>query len=105
MSFAKITLKAKFCLLNYIETQYLLHKWIPHTVKHIKNGITQGYSANRSWDMILSITGGGHFELCAYRPLWGYLILFAVFLENIIPICNTMQNYKNFFWIPSQLYI
>ena len=60
--------------------------------------------------MVVHITGGGHFELCAYRPLGGYPILFAVFFENSIPICNTMQNYKNLspsaqsFWIPSQLY-
>ena len=59
--------------------------------------------------MVVHITGGGHFELCAYRPLGGYPILFAVFFENSIPICNTMQNYKNLspsaqsFWIPSQL--
>ena len=59
--------------------------------------------------MVVHITGGGHFELCAYRPLGGYTILFAVFFENSIPICNTMQNYKNLspsaqsFWIPSQL--
>ena len=44
--------------------------------------------------MVVHITGGGHFELCAYRPLGGYPILFAVFFENSIPICNTMQNYK-----------
>ena len=59
--------------------------------------------------MVVYITGGGHFELCAYMPLGGYPILFAVFFENSIPICNTMQNYKNLspsaqsFWIPSQL--
>ena len=45
--------------------------------------------------MIVSIMGGGHFEVCAYRPLGGDPILFAVFFENIIPICNTMQNCKN----------
>ena len=44
--------------------------------------------------MIVSITGDGHFELCAYRPLGGYPILFAVFFENIIPISKTMQNNK-----------
>ena len=110
MSFAKITLKATFCLLNYIERQQWLQKWIPHTRKHIKNGITQGSSANRSWAMVVHITGGGHFELCACRPLGGYPILFAVFFENSIHICNTMQNYKNLspsaqsFWIPSQLW-
>ena len=78
--------------------------------KTYKNGITQGSSANRSWAMVVHITGGGHFELCAYGALGGYTILFAVFFENSIPICNTMQNYKNLspsaqsFWIPSQLY-
>ena len=45
--------------------------------------------------MVVHITGGGHFELCAYRPLGGYPILFAVFFENSIHICNTMQNYTN----------
>ena len=45
--------------------------------------------------MVVHITGGGHFELCACRPLGGYPILFAVFFENSIHICNTMQNYKN----------
>ena len=29
--------------------------------------------------MVVYITGGGHFELCVYRPLGGYPILFAVF--------------------------
>ena len=47
--------------------------------KTYKNGITQGSSANRSWDILVSITGGGYFELCAHRPLGGYPILFAVF--------------------------
>ena len=62
--------------------------------KTYKKIITQGSSVNRSWATVVHITGGGHFELCAYRPLGGYPILFAVFFENSIPMCNTMQNYK-----------
>ena len=30
--------------------------------KTYKNDITQGSNVNRSWDMIVSITGGGHFD-------------------------------------------
>ena len=45
--------------------------------------------------MVVHITGGGHFELCAYRPLGGYPILFVVFFENSIHISNTMQSYTN----------
>ena len=72
------------------------------TYKHIK------FSANRSWDMRVSCTGGGHFELCAYMPLGGYPILCAVFcgvLKTLYPYvtpckitktCHKVPNFSEF---------
>ena len=51
--------------------------------------------------MVVHIMGGVQFDLCAYRPLGGYPILFAVFFENSIHICNTMQNYKTCHQVPN----
>ena len=58
-----ITLKSVFDFVNNLQTDKLLKKWIPSNRKHNKNGITKGYSANRSGDMIVSIVDGGHFNL------------------------------------------
>ena len=59
----KITLKSVLDFVNNLQTEKLLKKWIPSNRKHNKNGITKGYSANRSGDMIVSIVDGGHFNL------------------------------------------
>ena len=37
-----------FLTVNNLQTEKLLKKWIPINRKHNKNGITKGYSANRS---------------------------------------------------------
>ena len=58
-----ITLKSALDFVNNLQTEKLRKKWIPSNRKHNKNGITKGYSANRSWDMIVSIVDGGHFNL------------------------------------------
>ena len=58
-----ITLKSVLDFVNNLPTEKLLKKWIPSNRKHNKNGITIGYSANRSGDMIVSIVDGGHFNL------------------------------------------
>ena len=81
---------------------------------HIKNGITQVSSANRSWAMVVHITVGGHFELCylcAYRPLGGGGALGATpfclrcFLKTvyiyvtpckIITTCHQVSNLSEF---------
>ena len=45
---------------------------------------------------IFQITGyGDHIGFCAYRPPGGYPNLYAVFLENLMPIPNTIPNCKN----------
>ena len=58
-----ITLKSVLDFVNNLQTEKLLKKWIPCNRKHNNNGITKGYSANRSGDMIVSIVDGGHFNL------------------------------------------
>ena len=58
-----ITLKSVLDFVNNLQTEKLLKKWIPSNIKHNKDGITKGYSANMSWDMIVSIVDGGHFNL------------------------------------------
>ena len=59
----RLTLKSVVDFVNNLQTEMLLKKWIPSNRKHNKNGITKGYSANRSWDMIVYIVDGGHFNL------------------------------------------
>ena len=58
-----ITFKSVLDFVNNLQTEKLLKKWIPRNRKHNKNGITKGYSANRSCDMIVSLVDGGHFNL------------------------------------------
>ena len=58
-----IALKSVLGFVNNLQTEKLLKKSIPSNRKHNKNGITKGYSANRSGDMIVSIVDGGHFNL------------------------------------------
>ena len=58
-----IILNSVLDFVNNLQTEKLLKKWIPSNRKHNKNGITKGYSANMSWDIIVSIVDGGHFNL------------------------------------------
>ena len=43
-----ITLKSVLDFVNDLQTEKLPKKWIPSNRKYNKNGITKGYSANRS---------------------------------------------------------
>jgi hypothetical protein len=80
---------------NDLETSKWHPKWNPCPQKHYKCGITHDSSENRSWSILLTFIGGGHFEFRAIKPLKGSYNLLAIVFENLVSIHITMQKFEN----------
>ena len=45
--------------------------------------------------MTFASSGGGHFGFCPYQSPGGSPNLYAMVFESLMPILNTIQNFKN----------